>query len=305
MAVRVVWGLSATMATLVPTSAFSSVDLPVLGRPSMETNPDWNLLMNHRLGAREPHLLHAQIVAGQHLDADAFALHGFSGARHAAEPLAHQSPNRAGFHLVLQAEAVEEIGQPADIEVAGDDEAAMAVFLRVLVRLVLVADFTDYDLQQVLHGGEAGGVAVLVDHDHNLRVALLQFEHIADVHETGDVVDVVFVDRDTGVLLLDDKLPELIEGGIRRYSDHIGPRGHYFAHHGVAELPHRLDKLTVVLLDQPFLLTRGDQGLDVLGRRGWLLDAPVFIRQVDQRLKDPECSGERPGHCRQDFQPRN
>src|SRR5574340_1032022 len=227
MAVRVVWGLSATMATLVPTSAFSSVDLPVLGRPSMETNPDWNLLMNHRLGAREPHLLHAQIVAGQHLDADAFALHGFSGARHAAEPLAHQSPNRAGFHLVLQAEAVEEIGQPADIEVAGDDEAAMAVFLRVLVRLVLVADFTDYDLQQVLHGGEAGGVAVLVDHDHHLRaallhfadqvagalclrdepdgahefphgagraLALLQFEHIADVHETGDVVDVVFVD---------------------------------------------------------------------------------------------------------------
>ncbi len=35
--VRVVCGLSETMATLVSTSAFSSVDLPALGRPTSAT----------------------------------------------------------------------------------------------------------------------------------------------------------------------------------------------------------------------------------------------------------------------------
>ena len=38
--VRVVCGLSATMATFCPTRAFSSVLLPALGRPMMETKPD-------------------------------------------------------------------------------------------------------------------------------------------------------------------------------------------------------------------------------------------------------------------------
>ena len=38
--VRVVCGLSATIATFWPTSAFSSVDLPAFGRPISETKPD-------------------------------------------------------------------------------------------------------------------------------------------------------------------------------------------------------------------------------------------------------------------------
>src|SRR5277367_602672 len=42
IAVRVVWGFSETMASLPPTSAFSNVDLPALGRPAMETKPEWN-----------------------------------------------------------------------------------------------------------------------------------------------------------------------------------------------------------------------------------------------------------------------
>src|ERR1039457_1585113 len=41
MEVRVVWGLLATMAILAPMSWFSSVDLPALGRPKMETKPDF------------------------------------------------------------------------------------------------------------------------------------------------------------------------------------------------------------------------------------------------------------------------
>ena len=36
---RVVWGLSETMATLVPMIRLRSVDLPALGRPMSETEP--------------------------------------------------------------------------------------------------------------------------------------------------------------------------------------------------------------------------------------------------------------------------
>ena len=40
---RVVCGLLLVIATLVPTSAFISVDLPTLGRPMKQANPDRNL----------------------------------------------------------------------------------------------------------------------------------------------------------------------------------------------------------------------------------------------------------------------
>src|ERR1019366_6652057 len=42
MDVRVVCGLSATMATFWPTRALIKVDFPAFGRPMMETNPDLN-----------------------------------------------------------------------------------------------------------------------------------------------------------------------------------------------------------------------------------------------------------------------
>src|ERR1019366_4627375 len=40
MRVRVVCGLCVTIASFCPSSAFSSVDLPALGRPMMDTNPE-------------------------------------------------------------------------------------------------------------------------------------------------------------------------------------------------------------------------------------------------------------------------
>src|SRR5881392_4173683 len=49
---RVVCGLSETIATLPPASAFTSVDLPTLGRPATATNP---LLTRARRRARDPH----------------------------------------------------------------------------------------------------------------------------------------------------------------------------------------------------------------------------------------------------------
>src|SRR5271154_6332749 len=46
MVVRVVCGLSETMASFSPISAFNSVDLPALGRPISEANPDRNAVIS-------------------------------------------------------------------------------------------------------------------------------------------------------------------------------------------------------------------------------------------------------------------
>src|SRR5437899_12972467 len=46
MRLRVVCGLCVTIASFSPTNALSSVDLPALGRPMMETNPERNLDMD-------------------------------------------------------------------------------------------------------------------------------------------------------------------------------------------------------------------------------------------------------------------
>jgi hypothetical protein len=41
---RVVCGRFDVIATFAPTSAFISVDLPVFGRPTKQTKPEWNSL---------------------------------------------------------------------------------------------------------------------------------------------------------------------------------------------------------------------------------------------------------------------
>src|SRR5271157_6037857 len=105
MVVRVVWGLSATIAIFEPTSAFSSVDFPALGRPRMETKPErkpaagwfsFSSLMRYGLPAPDTYLLDAQFIARQHIDADPVALHGLPGLRHATQPLGHQAAHRGG-----------------------------------------------------------------------------------------------------------------------------------------------------------------------------------------------------------------
>src|SRR5690242_1036660 len=78
--VRVVCGLSATMAILVPIMAFNKVDLPELGRPRIETNPDRKEVgsaIRHSLGFTNSHLCDTQLIAGQNFDPNAVPLHYF------------------------------------------------------------------------------------------------------------------------------------------------------------------------------------------------------------------------------------
>ena len=57
--------------------------------------------MGHRLRLADAHLFHAQLVGGQHLDADAIALHHFSGLGNAPQPLAYQPAHRGGFDVLF------------------------------------------------------------------------------------------------------------------------------------------------------------------------------------------------------------
>src|SRR5271166_5001037 len=52
MRLRVVCGLRVTMASFSPTSAFNKVDLPALGRPMMDANPERKGIDSHAPGRR-------------------------------------------------------------------------------------------------------------------------------------------------------------------------------------------------------------------------------------------------------------
>src|SRR5580698_1027627 len=123
--VRVVCGLSATMATFCPTRAFSSVDFPALGRPTSDTKPDLNLFMSYRLRFAEAYFLHAEFVAGQDFDTNAVAIGCLSGLGHVAQPFADQPADRAGFDVVLAVERLEEAADAVQFEAARHDVTAL------------------------------------------------------------------------------------------------------------------------------------------------------------------------------------
>src|SRR5450432_3150195 len=121
MAVRVVCGLSATMATFCPTRAFSSADFPAFGRPIKETNPDLKVLFiglfsiesgleTYRCELTNANLAHAQFIADQHFHADTVAFHHLPGLGHAAQPFADQASDGSGFDVLFAVEGGEEIG---------------------------------------------------------------------------------------------------------------------------------------------------------------------------------------------------
>jgi len=108
------------------------------------------------------------------------------------------------------------------------------------------------------------------------------------VHEADHLVDVLLVDGEARVLLGDDHLAQLLERGVGRDGDDVGPRRHDFAHHFVSELDHRLDQLAVSLRDEPFFGAGGYQRIDVLGGSWRFFLRGSGVGQVDQRLKERE-----------------
>ena len=105
---RVVCGRSDTIATLVPTSRFTSVDLPTLGRPTSETNPERNSVTRWPAGRRRPDATVVGVggfAAGDAHRHDAAALHPLGPQLEALEP----------HDLALLGHVAEEVqDQPAD-----------------------------------------------------------------------------------------------------------------------------------------------------------------------------------------------
>src|SRR5271169_6460649 len=106
MRLRVVWGLRVTMASFSPTSAFSSVDFPALGRPMMETKPERNGISGlHLVGVADtvqahPHPLHAALSGLEHFETKAIFFKHFACLRNVARHFAHQSGNRGCLFFV-------------------------------------------------------------------------------------------------------------------------------------------------------------------------------------------------------------
>ncbi len=127
----------------------------------------------------------------------------------------------------------------------------------------------------------------------SFALSLIQFEHIADVHKAGDVVDRIPVDGDSRVLLVDDQLPQFLERTVGGKSHDVWPRRHHLADRLVAEGYYGLYELAVVFLDDAFLGAGVDQRVDVFGRVHRLLFRRAGPAQLGERLQKLQQGAER------------
>src|SRR5215469_2222608 len=103
---RVVCGLRVTIASFSPTSAFSKVDFPALGRPMMETNPERNamsgldLLGGWQVLQADANTFDAALGGIQDFEAKAVVLEDFADPGDAASEFAYQSSDGGGFFFV-------------------------------------------------------------------------------------------------------------------------------------------------------------------------------------------------------------
>src|ERR1035441_7800962 len=129
MRLRVVWGTGVTIETLDSTSAFTSVLLPALGRPTMATNPDLNEVFSSmngiggkRLGRHHhSHLQNRPLICLQDFECQAVTFHLFSRGGHVTQLIHHQP--RHGRKIVALQGNVHLIGDLGQIRVSGKNVA--------------------------------------------------------------------------------------------------------------------------------------------------------------------------------------
>src|SRR5271166_878384 len=90
---RVVCGLRVTMASFSPTSAFSRVDLPALGRPMMDTNPERNAMSGLDLLRLEadPDAAHTALSGFEHFEAQTVLVENFARLGNVSGEFAYKS----------------------------------------------------------------------------------------------------------------------------------------------------------------------------------------------------------------------
>ena len=204
--VRVVCGRFETIETFEPTSRFTSVDFPTLGRPTRLTNPErssgHDVRASVRSGApRRPSSSPSSSGSSHRHDRDrrdAAALdplgaeleplepHRLARLGHVAEQVEHEPAD--GVPLGVGQLDAEHLVHLVDRRPAGRADAAAVERLDAgLLDVVLVDDLADDLLEQVLERDEPGGAAVLVDDDRHvelLRAHLAQ--QLGDPLRLGD-----------------------------------------------------------------------------------------------------------------------
>src|SRR5215204_3835193 len=292
--VRVVCGLSETMASFCPRMRLRSVDLPALGRPRKATKPDFmNLRFRHvrgdltatRANLRDPSALNLEHLERQRVDLDRL-----SDVRHPSE-LGQQIPANCFEPLALDLD-VQPIAHFVDADLSAEDKRAIPLVSdRFTLDVVFVTDLANDLLEQVLNGDEPGRSAVLIDDNGHLRLPALhlleqlgytlalrhemrrphqrrhrrlcvrrQRNEILHEHNPGDVVEVVAIDGHPRILLFAKQRTQILQRGVGTYGDDVRTRRHHFADDGLGEIDDRLQQFAAFSLGNGTLFRLGFTG---------------------------------------------
>ena len=85
---------------------------------------------------------------------------------------------------------------------------------------------------------------------------VVQLEHIADVNESGDLIDGFIECRNTRELFVDHQLAQFFERCIFANGDDARTRRHHFAHCLIAERDHGLNQFAVAFFDDALFFAR-------------------------------------------------
>src|SRR5579871_732652 len=215
MRLRVVCGLGEMMASFSPTRALSSVDLPALGRPRMQTKPERkgmraasnarsayciiahrSVLSAHssnqfqllRLNLSHAHALDLAVGRFQDFEAQAVIFHNLALSGNAPGQLAHQAGDSSRFLAVRL--GAEEFVETIDIHVSGNDKGALA-FAHNFRLVALVSNLADDFFNQILNGDQSRHAAVFIDDDRHADILLLHLaQQFASQLAFGDEVHV-------------------------------------------------------------------------------------------------------------------
>src|SRR5271165_4285424 len=173
MRLRVVCGLRVTMASFSPTSAFNRVDLPALGRPMMETNPERNAISGSPdlpgLEA-DAYAVHAALGGFENLEPQSVLVENFTRPGNMSREFAHQPGD--GGRLFFIRPHTKQLLQQIDVGVAVEDVGRL-VLLYDLCLLMLITDLAHDFFDQVFDRNHAADAAVLVNHDGHANVVAL------------------------------------------------------------------------------------------------------------------------------------
>ena len=198
---------------------------------------------------------------------------------------------------------------------------------QLLVLLFLVVIFVlhiaDDGFQQVLHGDDTGGAAVLIDNnchlgflffkgfkqvgasfgfrDKNCRTDELgnrlgghllagfrdTLQHILGIDDSNDVIDVVLIDRDSGEALLNCQIDDIGDGSGIFHSSHIGAVGHDILRGDIVKLKDVANHVGLVLFNRAFLVAD-------INHHANLLFGDLFrlVLRIDvEQSEDAVCAG--------------